>query len=395
MSAPKPADSSNPTAAGTLSGGFYVVLVSLFAVCALASAMGWVYDIPLLCGLVLSAGFVWTAHRRAALVTAVILLPIGLFCSSYDVRGCSAWWRGQIFVAKATGELPYVDWSSVISAASSGCYSIASAHPAVAEKMSQLGERVINGQSLELYQTELGKFWIAAPGYSLLSFLTWEMAIQRTYEHGPVRIEAGDIVVDCGAHVGVFTKYALSRGASRVIAIEPEPTNIACLKENLAEEIASGRVTLLQRGVWDVKDELAFEVSTNSAGHHVVGGDAKEGDLGIIRIPVSPLDELVRELALERVDFIKMDIEGSEARALRGAEATLRKFRPRLAICSYHGEQDPRDLPEIVRSMGGSYQVSGREVETQFYRVRPKVLYFHAEGSPKKTAPAPPRDGAS
>ncbi len=350
--------------------------------------MDWVYDIPLLCGLILFAGFVWTAHRRAALVTAVTLLPIGLFCSSYDIRGCSAWWRAQILVAKATGNLPYVDWSGVVSTASSGCYSIASTHPAVAATMSQLGERSVNGRSLELFQTQLGKFWIAAPGYPLLSFLTWEMAIQRTYEHGPVRIEPGDIVVDCGAHVGVFTKYALSRGASRVIAIEPEPTNIACLKENLAEEIASGRVTLLQRGVWDVNDELRFEVSTNSAGHHVAGGDASEGDLGIIRIPVSPLDELVSELSLDRVDFIKMDIEGSEARALRGAEATLREFRPRLAICSYHGEHDSRDLPDIVRTMEESYQVSGREVETQFYRVRPKVLYFHSEGSPKKTAPA-------
>ena len=395
MSVPKSADPSAPATASTLSGRFYVVLVAVFAVCALAAEMDWVHDIPLLCGLIVSAGFLWTAHRRAALVTAVILLPIGLFCSSYDVRGCSAWWRGRMLAAKASGDLPYVDWSSVASAASSGCYSIASTHPAVAATMSRLDERSVNGHTLELFETELGKFWIAAPGYSLLSFLTWEMAIQRTYEHGPVRVEPGDIVVDCGAHVGVFTKYALSRGASRVIAIEPEPTNIACIEENLAEEIANGRVTLLKKGVWDVEDELAFEVSTNSAGHHVVHGDPRGGEPGIMRIAVSPLDALVRELSLDRVDFIKMDIEGSEARALKGAEATLRRFRPRLAVCTYHGEQDPRDVPDIIRAVDPSYQVTGRDVETQFYRVRPKVLYFHAEGSATRTPPAPSPGGES
>ncbi len=114
-----------------------------------------------------------------------------------------------------------------------------------------------------------------------------------------------------------------------------------------------------------------------------------------MRIAVSPLDALVRELSLDRVDFIKMDIEGSEARALKGAEATLRRFRPRLAVCTYHGEQDPRDVPDIIRAVDPSYQVTGRDVETQFYRVRPKVLYFHAEGSATRTPPAPSPGGES
>ena len=395
--APTGNDSSGttPPGSGPLSGRFYVVLVAVCAVCALATVIGWFYDIPLFCGVVLAAGLLWVTSRRAAVTAAVMLLPIGLLCSSYDSQGCSAWWRGKTVVAQALGDLPFIGWSDLVSAAASPCYGIVSTHPDVDSTFSKVGEKSVNGRELEQFQTDLGRFWIAAPGRFLLSFLTWKMTIQHSYEHGPVRIEQGDIVIDCGAHVGVFTKYALSRGARRVMAIEPEPTNIACLEENLADEIASGRVTLLRAGVWDVKDEPAFVVSSNSAGHNVAPEGRDEAEPDVIRISVFPLDELVRELSLDHVDFIKMDIEGAETRALRGAEATLRRFRPRVAVCTYHGEQDARDVAEIIRAVEPSYHVSGRDIETQFFRVRPKVLYFHAEGSADNTLPQESTDDQS
>ena len=101
-------------------------------------------------------------------------------------------------------------------------------------------------------------------------------------------------------------------------------------------------------------------------------------------ISVFPLDDLVTELDLDQVDFIKMDIEGAEPRALRGAAATLKKFRPRLAVCTYHGDQDPVLVPEIIQAAEPSYEVQGRGIETQWYRVRPKVLYFHSDAAPRK-----------
>ena len=64
------------------------------------------------------------------------------------------------------------------------------------------------------------------------------MTVQRIYESGEVAIRPGDTVVDCGAHVGLFTKLALKQGADRVVAIEPDPANVACLESNLGPEIA-------------------------------------------------------------------------------------------------------------------------------------------------------------
>ena len=215
-------------------------------------------------------------------------------------------------------------------------------------------------------------------------------------------------MIDCGAHVGVFTRYALSRGAKRVVAIEPEPGNIACLEANFSKEIAAGDVILVKAGVWDRRSTLrltdrslirrrdfAFSqgwslrsrrstlrltLSRDHSGanrfesHH---GDHAEASF-VEDVPVLPLDDLVQEIRLDRVDFIKMDIEGAEQRALKGAAQTIQRFRPRMAICTYHNADDPQLIPKIIREVRADYTVRGRDIETQWFRrVSPKVLFFH------------------
>ena len=87
------------------------------------------------------------------------------------------------------------------------------------------------------------------------------MTVQRIYESGEVAIRPGDTVVDCGAHVGLFTKLALKQGADRVVAIEPDPANVACLESNLGPEIAEGRVVVVKAGLWNKKTRLTFHES--------------------------------------------------------------------------------------------------------------------------------------
>ena len=170
---------------------------------------------------------------------------------------------------------------------------------------------------MELYQTELGKFWLTAPGKELLTWLVWEMTGQRIYESGEVVIRPGDTVIDCGAHVGVFSRYALRRRAGRVIAIEPEPGNLACLETNLAEEISAGRVSVVRAGVWDKNTRLTFfHFDKNPAGDTFLWGTQEAAELEGVQ--VLPLDEIVEQLQLKRVDFIKMDIEGSNAARFEG-----------------------------------------------------------------------------
>jgi FkbM family methyltransferase len=80
-------------------------------------------------------------------------------------------------------------------------------------------------------------------------------------------VRPGDIVIDCGAHVGVFTHTALARGASQVVAVEPEPSNLECLRRNFATEIATGRVIVVGVGVWDSPGILRLNIAEDKLWH--------------------------------------------------------------------------------------------------------------------------------
>ncbi len=68
------------------------------------------------------------------------------------------------------------------------------------------------------------------------------------------------------------------------------------------------------------------------------------------------LDDLVAEAELDRVDFLKMDIEGAEPAALRGARTTLERWRPKLARAAYHAIDHLWQLPWFVSELDLGYQ---------------------------------------
>jgi hypothetical protein len=68
------------------------------------------------------------------------------------------------------------------------------------------------------------------------------------------------------------------------------------------------------------------------------------------------IDSFANERNLQKVDFIKMDIEGMERNALRGATEILKKYKPRLAICTYHRPDDPVEIRKIISEARPDYQ---------------------------------------
>ena len=74
-------------------------------------------------------------------------------------------------------------------------------------------------------------------------------------------------------------------------------------------------------------------------------------------IKTKAIDDLVKEEGLERVDFIKMDIEGSELAALKGAKNTIQKYKPNLAICIYHKIEDFYTIPKYIKEIAPEYKL--------------------------------------
>jgi FkbM family methyltransferase len=311
---------------------------------------------------------------RAWTLAAAIVAP-GLVWSWMDVTGCSAWWRGTIVTKKLAGRLPYLDWLAVRRTALGTCSQVLSRGSEWDESVRLLDEKKEAQYGLELYETALGRFWVPSLGREILSFITWELAVQETYSSSSVRVRPGDTVIDVGAHVGVFARYALRQGADRVIAIEPEPKNIACLQANFEREISEGRVRLIEGGLWHEHGTLTLRIANDNSGGHSFVMEERQYTSSV-EVPVFPLDEVVEELGLERVDFIKMDIEGSERHALRGASQTLKRFRPRMAICIYHTPDDPVVVPSVVRGIEPSYRIHAKDVELVIRWIVVKVLFF-------------------
>jgi FkbM family methyltransferase len=229
--------------------------------------------------------------------------------------------------------------------------------------------------NLELWNTLLGRLWIPKPGSFVIKHLEWEQAIQKIYDHPTVHVTHGDVVIDCGAHIGGFTRIALLAGASLVIAVEPEKSNVAAFRRNFADAMKSGKVILVEKGVWDSSGRLPLHLSSVGDSHSVAIAQNSGKDQ---TIELTTIDNLVGGLKLPRIDFIKIDIEGAEKNALLGAHQTLKRARPRLAVSSYHKKGDPAEICSTVWSLQPSYLVESKD------RVRgpdgseiPKVLFFH------------------
>jgi hypothetical protein len=97
----------------------------------------------------------------------------------------------------------------------------------------------------------------------------------------------------------------------------------------------------------DVKDSIGDKILSEKP----VGEEKKS------TIEVTTIDVFVEENNLTRVDFIKADIEGYERYMLEGAKETLKKFAPKLAICTYHLPDDPEVLAKIIKDANPNYNI--------------------------------------
>jgi FkbM family methyltransferase len=242
------------------------------------------------------------------------------------------YYRLDVLAMKAAGKLPQLPWSDLASMLISS-----SIHWPV-EKLLIPRE---SADGITLYDTPIGPVAHNTKDARILGLLVLE-EMRGIYERGAVRVRRGDIVIDLGANVGTFTRFALAQGAAQVIAFEPEPRHVAILKLGFAREISDGRVVLVEAGAWKERATLQF---------HSAGLLSRLDAAGQISIPVVRIDDVVDELCLPRVDFIKADIEGAERHALEGAGRTLQKFGPRMALCVYHLPDDPEVIHNLAQSL--------------------------------------------
>ncbi len=228
---------------------------------------------------------------------------------------------------------------------------------------------------LQLMQTPHGRFWEPQiEGTTIVAQLAEQEAKYSGFEQP---IHPGDIVLDCGANVGSFTRMALEQGAAMVVSIEPAPDNVECLRRSFAPEIAARKVIVYPKGVWDKDDFLTLSVSnrTSAMDSFVIQKDTHAG----VTVPLTTIDKMVAELKLPKVDFIKMDIEGAEQRALAGGARTITNWRPRMEISVNHLPEDAHMVPIVVRHIKPDYRIEClvADIHRKKLRLDSEILFFH------------------
>jgi FkbM family methyltransferase len=184
---------------------------------------------------------------------------------------------------------------------------------------------------------------------SLLETGLWEPSVTRAAAEV---LKEGQVMIYVGAHIGYYSIFASPRVGPRgkVIAVEPNPETLPRLYKNLklsnaanvvvAEVANTDRETTVQffqASRWNSGMSSLSKANAIRSPGHVVTATTVRG---------RPLDALVRELGLRRVDLIKIDVEGAEVQVLRGSKETLATFRPVLLV-----EMDDEQLVNMGTSI--------------------------------------------
>ena len=149
-------------------------------------------------------------------------------------------------------------------------------------------------------------------------------------------VGADGVVFDIGAHAGQYAKL-LARIATQGRVYAFEPSGYACSILRLATRVNGlSNVSIRCQGLGDKPGNLTLNTPLKPSGTFQFGlahlGDETEGPVHREDVPVTTIDDVAGDEGLRRLDFIKMDVEGWEMRALVGGQTTIRRYRPAMLI---------------------------------------------------------------
>lgn len=175
----------------------------------------------------------------------------------------------------------------------------------------------------------------------------WLDVVSRQYfDKDIISYGEDEVFVDGGCLNYASAKQFLEECSSvkKIYAFEPDTESAKRCRDEAAK-VAVHDYEVIEKGLYSEDTELHFVSMGNGC-----SGIAEEGECVV---KVCAIDHEIKEA----VTFIKMDIEGAELEALKGAANTIKKYRPKLAICVYHKPEDIIDIPKYILELNPEYKL--------------------------------------
>lgn len=173
----------------------------------------------------------------------------------------------------------------------------------------------------------------------------------------------GAVVIDIGAHIGLFSVIAsqVTTNSGKVYAFEPAPNTYALLQKTLSINDTGSVIETFQKAVGKETGKITFFISDGEADNSNSLVNYKEDrPLHGIDVEVTSVDAFVKERKINKLDFIKIDVEGAEYDTLRGAAETLQNLKP-VCIVAIH--------PEPIKAKGDSLEDIYDFIISRKYRI--------------------------
>ncbi len=177
--------------------------------------------------------------------------------------------------------------------------------------------------------------------------------------------QPGMRVLDIGAHIGYFTLLSSVKvGAEgRVLTFEPNPVNYRKITTMVGLNSLKN-VTVLPNAASDCECTVSFAVESTGQMGHIT--ESQQGGEQTVTVQAVRVDDAVQRSGLDRVDLIKLDVEGAEPKALAGMEGILRRWGPTV-VCEWHPAAAGRDYAATFARLGYSYRLLEPEGDGPFH----------------------------
>jgi len=169
-----------------------------------------------------------------------------------------------------------------------------------------------------------------------------------------IKVEEGDYVIDGGACYGDTALYfAHDVGANgKVFSFEFLKDNVEMFNKmlDLNPELKN-RIQLFKNALWENSNEHLYVIGNGPATNCSLEKPEKYD----AQVQTKSIDDMVKEQNIEKINFIKLDIEGAELECLKGAKNTIQTFKPKLTVCLYHDQTHFVSIPKYLKQLVPEY----------------------------------------